>query len=166
LFLVFPFFFQEPETHDELDDPNNPSRRGSDAWDGGGGGGRGVLRSGTMADVTGKLKTKILRLLALQRTATHCNTLQHTATRCNTLRHTAAHCDILQRTATRCDTPQHTATRRNTLHHTATGKPKTKTFRLLATFDGHGDTVTNVKFHPQVEIPKSQLYSHFTQKKL
>jgi WD40 repeat protein len=28
-------------------------------------------------------------------------------------------------------------------------KKKSKVFKLLATFDGHGDTVTNVRFHPQ-----------------
>jgi len=71
---------------------------------------------------------------ALQRTATHCNTLrhntariniasyasyaseahscntlQHAATRCNTLQHAAARCIMLQRTVTHCNT--HTYTR-------------------------------------------------------
>jgi len=41
-----------------------------------------------------------MELLALQHTATHCNTLQHTATHCNTLQHTATHCNTLQHTAT------------------------------------------------------------------
>ena len=38
--------------------------------------------------------------VALQHTATHCNTLQHTATHCNTLQHTATHCNT--HTATHC----------------------------------------------------------------
>ena len=60
--------------------------------------------------------------VALQHTATHCNTLQHTATPCNTathcstLQHTAAHCNTRQHTATEM---HHTATHCNTLHHTA-----------------------------------------------
>ena len=60
-----------------------------------------------------------MRVKALQRTATHCNTLQHTATHCNTLQHTATHRNTLQRTATHCNTLQHTATHCNTLQHTA-----------------------------------------------
>jgi len=63
-------------------------------------------------------------MLALQHTATHCNTLQHTATYCNT---PPTHCNTLHQTATYCNTPpthcdtlQHTATHRNTLQHTAT----------------------------------------------
>ena len=42
--------------------------------------------------------------VALQHTATHCNTLQHTATHCYTLQHTATHCYTLLHTATRCNT--------------------------------------------------------------
>jgi len=69
-------------------------------------------------------------LLALQHTATHCNTLQHTAAHCstpqNTATHTcgymsffctATHCSSLQHTATHCNTLQHTATHCNTLQH-------------------------------------------------
>jgi len=47
--------------------------------------------------------------VALESTATHCNTLQHTAAHCSTLQHTAAHCNTLQYTKTL----QHTATHCN-----------------------------------------------------
>ena len=43
-------------------------------------------------------------IMALQHTATHCNTLQHI---CNTLQHTATHCNTLQHI---CNTLQHTGT--------------------------------------------------------
>ena len=88
--------------------------------------------------------------LALQHTATCCNTLQHTvshaatnlavahpvsmiaasskphcntqhtAAHCSTLRHIATHCSTLQHTAAHCSTLQHTATLCNTLQHTVT----------------------------------------------
>ena len=56
--------------------------------------------------------------LALQHTATHCNTLQHTTTyeyahRPTVLRYASravTHCNTLQLTATHCNTLQHTAT--------------------------------------------------------
>jgi len=38
--------------------------------------------------------------LALQHTASRCNTLQHVATHCNALQHTAMHCNTLQHTPT------------------------------------------------------------------
>ena len=77
------------------------------------------------------------KVLAIQHTATHCNTLQHTATHCNTLQHTATHCNILQHTATqrrastqgvgtsthiemRCDSLQRTAA-----HYSALQRPAT-----------------------------------------
>jgi len=44
--------------------------------------------------------------VALESTATHCNTLQHTAAHCSTLQHTATHCNTLKH----CNTLQHTAT--------------------------------------------------------
>jgi len=82
---------------------------------------------------------------AIQRTATHCNTLQHTATHCNTLQHTAMHRGVqatitgmatrltltisappctragehtLQRTA--CSALQHVDAHCNTFQYTAT----------------------------------------------
>jgi len=82
-----------------------------------------------------------LQGVALQHTATHCNTLQHTATHCNTLQHTATsrlidihhfwriccvpagrsvatHYNTLQKY---CNTLQHTTTHcSNILQHTAT----------------------------------------------
>ena len=91
-----------------------------------GGGGRRITSAGMRP------------LLALQHTATHCNTLQHTAAHCNTPQNTATHCNrlqhiysipclpsatycnTLQHTATHCNTRQHTATHCNTLQHTAT----------------------------------------------
>jgi len=85
--------------------------------------------------------------LALQHTATCCNTLQHTVSHaatnlavahpvsmivalpephCNTLQHTATHCkhtstycNTLQHTAAHCSTLQHTATHCDTLQHSA-----------------------------------------------
>ena len=69
-------------------------------------------------------------LLALQRTAMHCNSLQRAAIHCDTLRHTATHCNSLQHTATHCNTQvtasrqramsQYTATHCNALQLTAT----------------------------------------------
>ena len=56
------------------------------------------------------LKMPGLVWVALQHTATHCDTLQHTATHCNTLQHTATHCDTLRHTATHCDTLRHIVT--------------------------------------------------------
>ena len=77
---------------------------------------------------------------ALQRTATHCNTVQHTATHCyrsrslsprsaravrlpvveilkkSTLQHTVTYCNKLQHTATHCNTLQHTATEAALFH--------------------------------------------------
>jgi len=57
--------------------------------------------------------------IALQHTATHCNTLQHSATLCNALQLTATHTHTHQR-PTHCNTLQHTAMHCNTLQHTAT----------------------------------------------
>jgi len=65
--------------------------------------------------------------VALQHTATHCNTLQHTATHCKTLQDTATHCNTFRHDslirirlcATRlshCNTLQHTATHCNMSH--------------------------------------------------
>ena len=59
-------------------------------------------------------------LRALERTATHCDTLQHIAKHCNALQHTATYCIILQHIATPCNTLHHTASHCNTLQHTAT----------------------------------------------
>jgi len=65
---------------------------------------------------------------ALQRTATHCNTLQHTATHCKAPVYIHGQLDtgdvfkkvcpclvVMQHTATRCNTLQHAATHCNTL---------------------------------------------------
>jgi len=65
------------------------------------------------------------KLLPLQHTAIHCNTLQYTVRHCNTLQHTTTHYLHVSRdkaitTATHCNTLQHTATHCNTLQHTAT----------------------------------------------
>ena len=59
-------------------------------------------------------------ILALQHTATHCNTMQLNATHCNILQHTATSCNALQRNAKQCSILQHTAAHCNTLQHTAT----------------------------------------------
>jgi len=68
-------------------------------------------------------KLRAEKSVALQHTATYCNTLQRAATRCNTLQHTATHCNTLQHTATHCYILQHTATCCKTLQHTATPTP-------------------------------------------
>jgi len=86
----------------------------------------------------------VATMIALQLTATHCNTPQHTTTHhntlskhqvifiikvghwslrrlhCITLHHTATHCIALQHTASHCITLQHAAAHCNTLQHTAT----------------------------------------------
>ena len=69
-------------------------------------------------------------VVALQHTATHCDTLQHTATHCKrdsfirdagmyneSSQHTATHCNTLQHTATHCNTLRHATTCCNTLRH-------------------------------------------------
>ena len=56
-------------------------------------------------------------MVALQHTATHCNTLQHTAIHCYTLQHTATQIPWV---STPTVTLQHTAAHGNTLQHTTT----------------------------------------------
>jgi len=71
-------------------------------------------------------------LFALQRSATHYNTLQHTTTHlhlssganntfmgCKCGQLDCLHCNKLQHTATHCNTPQHTATHCNPLKYTS-----------------------------------------------
>ena len=58
--------------------------------------------------------------VALQHTATPCNTLFYTVIPCTTLQHPITHCNTLYHTATHYTTLQHTTPQCNTLHHTAT----------------------------------------------
>ena len=71
--------------------------------------------------------TTLEKVITLQHTATHRNTLQHTDSlqhttleKVITLQHTATHRNTKHQTATHCNTLQHTTTHCNTLQHTAT----------------------------------------------
>jgi len=56
-----------------------------------------------LRDHTKRFILILAKLMQVQHTATHCNTLQHTAIYCNTLQHTATHCTQLQYDATQCN---------------------------------------------------------------
>jgi len=107
---------------------------------------------------------------------TYCNTLKITATRCNTPRkghrsvamnRTATHYNTLHHIATHCSTQQHTVTKCNTMQQTAKGcrsvaiqRPASQCNTLQHTLNTRTCMHTNMIFdHTELSIPRN-IQSH------
>jgi len=111
-------------------------------------------------------KTHQVRIVRIEDTATHCNTLQHTemggirqhiicSSRNQTLHHTASHCNALQHTVTHYNKLQHTAAncnalQQNTIAHCNTdwkGGEKNDQVRIVSSWGNYAKTHAKKRLH-------------------
>jgi len=107
-----------------------------------------------------KCMMKVLEIVNVTHTATHCNALQHTATHCNALHHTVQKKDCTMKVSEIVNVT-HTATHCNALHHNLQknklpdedfgNSPCHSVFSTLANTarnTAYNTTTNTVSFHP------------------